>query len=81
MNRAEQSGLVSWFKFSNTARVIYVTDVWYRMKVAFKKDFLANVATLQQTISGHHSFEVRDATSDELVGEVTAFSRSLEVYK
>jgi hypothetical protein len=48
--------------------------------VAFKKDFLAKVAMLQQVISGRHFFEVRNERSNEKVGEVTAFSGSLEVY-
>jgi len=51
------------------------------MTVAFKKDFLAKVAMLQEAISGHHDFEVRNEHSDEKVGEVTAFSGGLEVYK
>lgn len=73
--------LVSSSEFSETDRVIYVTDTWYSMTVSFKKDFLAKVATLQDAISGKHFFEVRDEHSNEKVGEVTAFSGSLEVYK
>ena len=53
MDIAKQSGLVASFEFSNTARVIYVTDIWSDMTVAFKKDFLAKVATLQKLITGH----------------------------
>lgn len=56
-------------------------SVWEGLTVAFKKDFLAKVAVLQQAISGRHFFEVRDDYSKEKVGEVTAFSGSLEVYK
>ncbi len=51
------------------------------MTVTFKKDFLAKVATLQQASTGRHFFEVRDAHSNEKVGEVTAFERSLQVYR
>jgi hypothetical protein len=36
---------------------------------------------LQDAMSGRHHFEVRNAHSNEKVGEVTAFSGSLEVYK
>jgi hypothetical protein len=61
--------------------VIYVTDVWYSMTVTFKKDFLAKFAMLQEEISGRHFFEVRDDHSNEKVGEVTAFSGALKVYK
>jgi hypothetical protein len=81
MDTGEKAGLVSSYDFSNTERVIYVTDVWYSMTVAFKKDFLAKVAMLQEAISGHHYFEVRNEHSNEKVGEVTAFSGSLEVYR
>jgi hypothetical protein len=81
MDTAEKADLVSSYEFSETERVIYVTDVWYSMTVAFKKDFLAKVAMLQQAISGRHFFEVRNEHSNEKVGEVTAFSGSLEVYK
>ena len=73
--------LVSSYEFTDTDRVIYVSDVWYSMTVQFKKDFLAKVAMLQDAISGKHFFEVRDEHSNETVGEVTAFSGSLEVYK
>jgi len=49
------------------------------MTVAFKKDFLAKVAMLQEAISGHHDFEVRNEHSDEKVGEVAAFGGSLVI--
>jgi hypothetical protein len=51
------------------------------MTVTFKKDFLAKFAMLQEEISGRHFFEVRDDHSNEKVGEVTAFSGALKVYK
>jgi hypothetical protein len=73
--------LVSSYTFSDVERVIYVTDVWYGLKVDFKKDFLAKVAMLQEAISGRHFFEVRNDRSNEKVGEVTAFDGSLEVYR
>ena len=81
MDLSEKSTLVSSYEFSETGRVIYVTDVWYSMTVAFKKDFLAKVAMLQEAISGKHFFEVRNDHSNEKVGEVTAFSGAPEVYK
>ena len=81
MDTAEKAALVSSYEFSDSERVIYVTDAWYSMTAAFKKDFLAKVAMLQEAISGRHFFEVRDDHSNEKVGEVTAFSGSLEVYK
>ena len=62
MGIAEQAGLVSSYAFSDTERVIYVTDLWYGMTVTFKKDFLAKVATFQQASTGRHFFEVRART-------------------
>ena len=48
---------------------------------SFDSDVVAAVGVLQQAMSGRHFFEVRDDHSNEKVGEVTAFSGSLEVYK
>ena len=81
METGQKALLVSSYEFSETERVIYVSDLWDSMTVAFKKDFLAKVAMLQEAISGHHYYEVRNEHSNEKVGEVTAFSGSLEVYK
>jgi hypothetical protein len=81
MDLSEKGNLVSSYTFSDVERVIYVTDVWYSMSVAFKKDFLAKVAMLQQSIDGKPFFEVRNDQSNEKVGEVTASGGSLEVYK
>lgn len=81
MDLGKQAGLVTSYEFSNTANVVYVGKAWYSQTVSFKKDFLAKVSSLKQTITGYHSFKVRDAYSDEIVAEVTAFSGSLEVYK
>jgi len=81
MDLSEKANLVSSYTFSETERVIYVTDVWYSMTASFKKDLLAKVAMLQEAISGKRFFEVHDDHSNEKVGEVTAFSGSLEVYK
>jgi len=49
--------------------------------VSFKKDFIAKIGTLKKQIRGYSHFEVRDAYSKEKVGELTAFSQSIEVYK
>ncbi len=81
LSLAGKSGLVSSYEFSDKARVIYVGNVWYTQKVAFKKDFLGAVALQLKTITGYHNFEVLDAYSNEKVAEVTAFGGSLEVYK
>ncbi len=78
---AKKAGLIKSYEFSETKRVIYADRVWYTQTVTFKKDFMGKVASLRKTISGYHRFEVRDAYSDEKVGEVTAFSGSIEVYK
>ena len=85
MALAEKSGLVHSYEFSATAHVIYIDSVWYTQDVKFKKDFMAKVSMLRATIVNNGAswdfFKVRDAYSDEVVGEVTAFSGSLEVYK
>lgn len=73
--------LIDSYEFSDKASVVYVSSVWYTQTVAFKKDFMAKIATLKETITGYAHFEVRDVNSNEKVGEVTSFSRSLEVYK
>ncbi|MFA5022511.1 MAG: hypothetical protein WC508_05540 [Patescibacteria group bacterium] len=81
MALAKKSGLVSSYEFSNSATVVYVGQVWYTQTVQFKKDFMAKIAMLKKRITGYQHFEVRDANSDEKVGEVTAFGGSLKVYK
>ena len=78
---SEKGNLVSSYTFLHTERVVFVTDVWYAMDVKFKKSFLANVAMLQDAISGQHYFEVRHDHSNETVALVTAFGGSLQVYK
>ncbi len=76
-----KANLVKSYEFSEKANVIYVTKLWYTQTVEFKKDFMAKIAMLKNTITGYSHFEVRDAFSDDKVAEVTAFSGSLEVYK
>jgi hypothetical protein len=78
---SKTAGLVSSYEFSERASVVYVTDVWYTQTVQFKKDFLAKVGGLKQTITGYKHFEVRHANSNEKVAELTSFTGSLEVYK
>lgn len=81
MSLAIKSGLVSSYEFSDTKRVVYAGDVWYTQTVAFKKDFLGSIAISLKTSTGHHSFEVLDAYTNQKVAEVTAFSGSIEVYR
>lgn len=81
MDLSKQSDLVTTYEFSDSATVVYVGSTWYTQTVQFKKDFLAKVAMLKETITGYKHFEARDALSNEKVGEVTSFSGSLEVYK
>lgn len=77
----KKAGLITSYEFSDMASVVYVGRIWYTQTVSFKKDFLAEIASLKESITGYRHFEVRDAYSDEKVGEVTAFMGSLEVYK
>ncbi len=81
METGGKAGLIASWEFSETANVVYVTDVWYGQSATFKKDFLAKVAMLRKETQGYRWFEVRDSTSNEKVAEVTSFSGSLEVYK
>jgi hypothetical protein len=60
---------------------VYIDSVWYTQKVDFKKDFIAKVGLLKKAVTGYSHFEVRDAYTDEKVGELTAFTQSIEVYK
>lgn len=81
MRLAQTAKIVKSYEFSKNDDVVYVNPQWYLQDVKFKKDFLAKVSNLKETITGYHHFEVRDAFSNEKVAEVTAFSGSLEVYK
>jgi hypothetical protein len=46
-----------------------------------KKNFIAKIGSLKKAITGYSHLEVKDAYSNEKVGEITAFSQSIEVYK
>ncbi len=81
MDLSKQANFALSYDFSNTGTVVYAGPAWYTQSVAFKKDFLAKVGALKKVITGYQHFEVRDANSNEKVGEITAFSGSLEVYK
>gem|GEM_PF-2480907 len=81
MGLAKQARLITSYEFNEMGNTVYADVTWYTQTVAFKKDFMAKVAMLKKTITGYHRFEVRDAYSNEKVGEVTAFSGSVEVYK
>jgi len=78
---SKKADLITSYEFSDSASVMYVGSTWYTQTVQFKKDLLAKVALLKEKIVGYRHFEARDALSNEKVGEVTAFSGSLEVYK
>lgn len=81
MALAAKAQLVDSYEFSDMATVVYVGPMWYTQTVTLKKDFLAKVAMLKEAATGYKHFEARDAHSNEKVGEVTAFTQSLEVYK
>jgi len=81
LDLSEKAGLVISYEFSESARVIYVGNVWYTQTVKFKEDFLGSIAQPLKEVSGYHHFKVLDAYSNEKVGEVTAFSGSIKVYK
>ncbi len=77
----KKAGLIVSYEFSDKATVVYIGSTWYTQTVAFKKDFMAKIASLKKVITGYNHFEARDAYSNEKVAEVTAFSNSIEVYK
>lgn len=81
MTLSKKAELVTSYEFSDFANVVYVSGVWYTQTVQFKKDFIAKIGMLKKSITGYTHFEVRDAYSNEKVGELTAFSQSIEVYK
>lgn len=81
MDLAKRAGLVISYEFSDRASVVYAGATWYSQTVNFKKDFMAKVAILKKAITGYQHFEVRDAYSDEKVGEVTSFLGDIKVYK
>lgn len=73
------AGLI--YKVSDDGGTIYVNRAWYDQPVDFKKDALAKISQLKKVALGRQYFEVRDATSNEKVAEVTSFSGSIEVYR
>lgn len=81
MELSKKATLVTSYEFSESANVVYVGKIWYPQTAIQKKDFLAYVADLKKKATGYHRFEVKDAYSDEVVAEVTAFSGALKVYK
>ncbi len=81
MATSKKAGLVTSYEFSDKATEVYVGKVWYTQTVQFKKDFIAKVGMLKKAITGYSHFEVKDAYSNEKVGEIEAFSQSVEVYK
>jgi len=81
MALSKKAELVTSYEFSQSANVVYAGQVWYSQTAVQKKDFLAFVANLKEQATGYRHFEVKDAYSDELVAEVTAFGGALKVYK
>jgi hypothetical protein len=80
MALAKRAKIVNSYDFAHDD-VIYADYMWYDMTFLQKKDFLTLVSIYKEKSSGYHRVEVKDAYSGELVGEVTAFSGSVEVYK
>lgn len=80
MKKAGDAGLVTSYEFSEKGNTVFVGAPWYSWTVQQKKDFMAYIAMRKKTITGYAFFEVRDAYSNEKVGDVSAFSESLEVF-
>lgn len=78
---AMENGLVTTYEFSDSANVIYVSNLWYTSTVQSKQEFLNSISRIKEQATGYHRFEVRHAQSNEKVAEVTAFSGAVEIYK
>ena len=76
---SKKTGLISSVDSDNS--VYYVTDAWYDLPVTFKKDFIGKIGLLQKAKTGYAHMEIRNYKSNDLVGELTSFSQSIEVYK
>jgi hypothetical protein len=86
MNLLIEKGMVTSYSFSSkdnssVENVIYVSNLWYNTPATLKKDILSSLAGLKEQARGSHRFEVRDANSNEKLGEVTAFSGEIKIYK
>jgi hypothetical protein len=81
MKKSGYAGLVTSYEFSDHGNTVFVGAPWYSWTVQQKKDFIAYIAMHKKAFTGYAHFEVRDAYSNEKVGEVTSFSNSLEVYR
>ena len=81
MKLSTEARIVKSYEFSDTAVVVYVDNGWYGQTVEFKKNFISKVGTLKKAVTGYTHFELRDAYSNEMVGEIKSFSQSVEVYK
>lgn len=81
MALSKKAGLVTSYEFSESASVVYVGEIWYSQTAVQKKDFIAYVGKLKKAITGYQNFKLKDAYSDEVVAELTAFSGDLKVYK
>lgn len=80
MALSKKAEVISSYDFTNDA-VVYVDQMWYQMTVPQKKDFIAHIGILKKAATGFSHFELRDAYSNDKVGEITSFSQSVEVYK
>lgn len=86
MPMAQKAGLVTSYDFSKLDDKVYRWDIyvgktWYIQTVQQKKDFIAYIGIHKKAITGFSHFELRDGYTNEKVGEITAFSSSIEVYK
>ena len=81
MEKAKKAKLVTSYEFSDRANEVFVDSVWYTQTVQNKKDFIGYIGLQKKKITGFSHFEVKDAYSNEKVGEITAFSQTIEVYK
>jgi hypothetical protein len=81
MSVGKEAKIVLSYEFSDTATEVYIDKDWYKQTVQFKKDFIGRVGFLKEAVTGYSHFVVKDGYTNEKVGEIKAFSQSIEVYK
>jgi len=54
---------------------------WYITKADIKKNLLIKIGQLKKEITGYQNFKITDAYSGEVVGEISSFSGSVELYR
>lgn len=86
MAMSKKAGIIMSYDFSKIDEKLYRWEIyvgknWYLQTAPQKKDFIAYIGLRKKAITGFTNFQLHDGYSNEKVGEITAFSQSIEVYK